>query len=128
MQKATKDLGIWMDHSNAYLTEFTRDPMSTKTISSAFTHNDKVSSMIKSESLSHNKEQHGQHDFYKVIGESIANFDRVVLFGPTLAKKELHNILKEDHHFDKIMITVENADKMTEHEQQLFVKNHFSNK
>lgn len=128
MIKASNDLGIWMDHSNAYVTEFTTEPMSTQKISSAFTHQEKVSSMAKSEALSHHKEQHEQSAFYKALGEYISAFDRVLLFGPTNAKKELSNILKANHHFDKVIIHVENADKMTEQEQQLFIKKYFSNK
>jgi hypothetical protein len=124
--KNTKDLGIWLDHANAYLTEFTAEPMHTTEIASTYTHEDKISSMSKSEFLSHNKEQHEQASFYKKIAEVIAKYDRVVLFGPTDAKLELHNVLKAIHHLDHIIITTKNSDKMTEHEQQLFVRNYFT--
>jgi stalled ribosome rescue protein Dom34 len=128
MIHTTKKLGIWMDHANAFMTEFTTEPMSTTTIASAFTHQEKNKSMAKNEALSHHKEQHQQAAFYKELIEMILHFDHVILFGPTDAKSELHNILKEDHHFDKIIIEVKSAESMSEHAQQLFVKNHFSHK
>jgi hypothetical protein len=48
------------------------------------------------------------------------------LFGPTNAKTELINKLKEDHHFDEVKIEVKSADKMTENQQQAFVLEHFN--
>jgi hypothetical protein len=121
-----KYLGIWMDHSNAHLMEFTADPIETKTLESKFTHEVKAQSLGKSEALMHNKEQHQQSDYYKHLGKIIKNYEEVILFGPTQAKVELSNILRADHHFDKIKIEVKQADKMTENQQHAFVKEYFS--
>lgn len=120
-----KCLGIWMDHSTAHLMEFTTD-IKTTVIESKFTHFDKEESLHKSESLMHNKEQHQQADYYKKLGAIILNYSEVLLFGPTDAKLELHNYLKKDHHFDKIKIEVASADKMTEHQEHAFVREHYS--
>ena len=121
-----KDLGIWMDHLNAHLMEFTTDPIETKTITSQFTHDQKENSLSKSENLMHHKEQHQQSEYYKRLGETIRNYEWVVLFGPTNAKVELYNILKADHRFAKIKIEIKPADKMTENQQHTFVKEYFS--
>ena len=118
-------LGIWMDHSMAYLTEFTVEPMTTKRFMDKFDHVEKVEAFKKSEILMHHKEQHEQADYYKKLGEIILNYTDVLLIGPTSAKQELWNVLKENHRFDKIKIDVKPADKMTEREQQVFVKNYF---
>ena len=123
-----KNLGIWMDHSSAHLIEFTTDPIETKTIESKFTHQAKKSSLNKSENLMHNKEQHQKSAYYKKLGEIIKNYEGVILFGPTEAKVELFNILRADHHFEKIKIEVKQADKMTENQQHSFVREHFSKK
>ena len=122
----TKNLGIWMDHASAHLMEFTTDSMELKTIESEFTHEDKEQSLGKSESLMHNKEQHKQSEYYKKLGETIRNYDEVILFGPTDAKVELFNILREDHRFAKIKIEIKQTDKMTENQQHAFVRDHFS--
>ena len=122
----SKNLGIWMDHANAHLIEFTTDPIETTTISSAFTHEAKEESLGKGVGVMHHKEQHQQSDYYKKLGEVIRNYEEVLLFGPTGAKVELFNILKADHHFSKVKIKVMQADKMSEHQQHAYVKNYFS--
>ncbi|MEI9810489.1 MAG: hypothetical protein WDO16_22915 [Bacteroidota bacterium] len=125
---AVKNLGICMDHASAHLIEFTTEPMETKTIDSAFTYNEKEHSLGKSEHLMHNKEQHQQSEYYKHLGEVIRHYNDVVLFGPTSAKMELHNLLKADHRFENITIGVKQTDKLTENQQHAFVRKYFSEK
>ena len=124
--KKVKSLGIWMDHANAHLMEFTTDPIETKKIHSKFTHHEKEQSLSKGESLMHNKEQHQQADYYQKLSEAILNYEEVLLFGPTDAKVELLNILKTNQHFKNIKIEVKQADKMTENQEHAFVKEYFS--
>ncbi len=115
-----------MDHANAHLMEFTTDPIITTTMDSNFTHEDKEQSLGKSENLMHQKEQHRQSEYYKKLGETIRNYESVILFGPTDAKVELYNVLRADHRFAKIKIEIKQADKMTENQEHAFVKEHFS--
>ena len=121
-----KKLGIWMDHSNAHIMEFIKTAVETGTVESEFTHEIKEHALGKSEHVMHNKEQQQQSEYYKKLGEKIKDYDEVILFGPTDAKVELLNTLKEDHHFDKIKIEVQSTDKMTEAQQHAFVKQYFS--
>lgn len=121
-----KKLGVWTDHSSAHLIEFTTDTIETKIIESKFTHQEKENSLGKSENLMHNKEQHQQSEYYKKLGETIRNYEEVLLFGPTDAKVELFNVLKADHRFAKIKIEIKQTDKMTENQQHAFVREHFS--
>jgi stalled ribosome rescue protein Dom34 len=123
--KKMEKLGIWMDHSNAHILNPSIDLIEKKTITSRFTHQEKEHSISKSENLMHHKEQHQQHEYYKEIADVIKNYNEVIIFGPTDAKSELANFLKKDHHFDDIKIEVKNADKMTEHGEYAFVKEHF---
>ena len=123
--KALKKLGIWMDHSNAYLIEFSSEVKETKTITSDFTFQDKVETLQRSESEMHNKEQHKQTTFYKNLAAVIKDYNEVLLFGPTDAKVELFNFLKENHKYDNIKIEVKNADKMSDVEQHHFVRDYF---
>jgi hypothetical protein len=122
----TKSLGIWMDHSNAHLMEFTTEPITTVVISSKFTHSEKEHSLSKSENGMHNTEQHQQADYYKKLGDVIRGFEDVIIFGPTAAKTELLNVLRADRHFEKIKLVVEQTDKMTQNQQHAFVKDYFS--
>jgi hypothetical protein len=113
-----------MDHSNANLMEYISDSIEIKTIPSQS--ETKENDQGSSENVTNNKEQHRQSVFYKRLGETIRNYDSIVLFGPTNAKVELYNILKDDHRFAKIKIEVKPADKMTENQQHAFVKEYFS--
>jgi nitrogenase subunit NifH len=122
----TKNMGIWMDHASANLMEVTTNPITTTTIEASYTHQDKQDSLHKSENLMHNKEQQQQEKFYRQIAVEISKHENVLLFGPTNAKTELLNMLRADQAFSKINIEVKDADKMTENQQQAFVKEHFS--
>lgn len=125
--KATKKIGIYMNHSKAHLIEFPTSTFESKTINSKFQHVDKERTLSKNENLMHNKEQHEQAEYYRQLGEILRNYDEVVLFGPTNAKQELHNTLKDNHLFEKIRIETKETDKMLEKDQLHFVENHFLN-
>ena len=125
MKDKLRKLGIWMDHSNANIMEFTGNPIETKTIASRFTHQQKEETLDRSEHVMNNKEQHEQSTYFKKIGEVIKQYDEVIIFGPTVAKSELHNILKDNHRFSKIKIETKTTDKMTENQQHAFVMKHF---
>ena len=115
-----------MDHSSANLIEFTSDPIETKTLESQFTHQEKEQTLHEGEKRMHNKEQHVQSEYYKKLGDVIKGYESVLLFGPTEAKTELLHILKADRRFEKIIIVMRQADKMTDNQQHAFVKDYFS--
>ena len=123
-----KKLGIWMDNAKAHFIEFSMDSAESITLNSKFTHEEKQKTLGKNENLMHNKEQHQQLEYFKNLEEVIKGYDEVVLFGPTDAKSQLYNHLKKDAHFANKIIEVENAAKMTENQQQAFVRDYFSKK
>ncbi len=113
-----------MDHANAHVIELAPE-MKTLHVHSAFTQTVKEDSLGKSEHIMHNKEHHQHLDYYKRLGEIIQHYDSVLLFGPTDAKRELHNLLADDAHFANIKIVVQSADKMTEHQEIAYVRDFF---
>lgn len=123
--KTEKKIGIWMDHSIAHIITFNKNWKELKTIKSNFLHQDKVDSLLKSESLMHNKEQRLETEFYKKLEAIILDYNTVLLFGATNAKKELFNKMQNDHRFANIKIEVKEADKMNEMEQISFVSDYF---
>jgi len=123
--KNIKQLGIWMDHSNAYLMELTNDIIVTNRVVSELTNHEAEVNFYKGEKLIHKKEQHLQLSYYKKIGNVIKKFQDVVLFGPTDAKNELLNLIKADHIFEGIKIETKNSGKMTEYQMQTFVREYF---
>lgn len=124
--KTTKKLGVWMDHSIAYLLEFTSKHFEIETIESKLTNQQKNISLAEYESLIKSKEKKQLSDYYKKIGETIKNYKRVILFGPSNAKVELFDFLSEDERFLKIKFEIKNTDKMTANQQHTFVKEYFS--
>ncbi len=124
--KVQNNLGVWMDYSTANLIDLHAKKKS-HSIASKFTFNTKEEALSRSEYTMHNKEQQMDEAYYKEISEEILKYDHVLLFGPTNAKKELHNYLNQDLHFKDIKIDVESADRMTDNEKDAFVKKHFKN-
>jgi stalled ribosome rescue protein Dom34 len=127
--KTAKMLGIWMDNANAHIMALTSSDMETNLVTSSFTNEERKETQDASgEHTMHNKEQQQQSVYYKKLGDIILGYDDVILFGPTNAKAELFNELKEDHHFKNIKIEIQSTDKMTEHQEHAFVKAYFKNK
>ena len=127
--KTAKMLGIWMDNSTAHVMPLTNQPMLSTVVTSAFTSEERKETLgTGGEHVMHNKEQQQQSVYYKKLGDIIAGYDEVLIFGPTNAKAELCNVLKADQHFKNIVITMQPADKMTEPQEHAFVKAYFKNK
>lgn len=125
--RAKRILGIWMDHSTAQLSEWSNSNFMTETIESKpKLHAKEEDLYYKDESHRLNKERSRLDTYYKKLSDAILNYDEVILFGPTEAKDELANILKDNPHFEKIKIVVRPADKMTETEQHEFLKEFMS--
>ena len=120
-----KYLGIWMDHSVAHFVEYTKHSTPIENEDITLTQEEKNTG--GSENTIQNKENQKQGEFYKKLADEIKNYDEVLLFGPTNAKAELYNILKDDHHFDNIKISAESADHLSHNQQVAFVKAHFEN-
>jgi stalled ribosome rescue protein Dom34 len=114
-----------MDHSSAHCLDLKDESIETKIIESEFTREVRKETLGKSESIMHHKENQMHHDYYKTIGESLRNYDAVVLFGPSNAKDELFNMLKEDHGFSSTRIEVKDSDYMSKNEEHAFVKDYF---
>lgn len=124
MKESTKKLGIWMDHTIAHLYEIKNKSMTSNTLESIFLQSEKQN-FGRDESLKQNTEQNQDLDFYKRLGEVIKEYSEVFLFGPTNAKKELFNLLREDTQYNEIKFELETTDKLTENQMHAFVKEHF---
>jgi hypothetical protein len=126
--KINKRLGIYLNYQQAHLIEFTNNPLETKTIECDFTHEEKLETLNKGEKAMHHKEQREQLAYFKKLGDAIKQYNEVLLFGPTKAKNELHNLLAHDTHFNKIDITIAITDELTLKEQQDLVMQYYSKK
>ena len=120
-----KQMGIWMDHSIAFLMEVEKNKVVETIIEIEVSPLETDYDSGKNEKLEYNKGQQFQSNFYKKIMDSIKNYQDVILFGPTEAKNELLNLLKADHQFEKINIKVQHSDKMTAFQMHEFVIAYF---
>jgi hypothetical protein len=107
---AVKNLGIWMDYSNAHLMEFSPDAIKTD--------------FIASHSLQH-EDSDQQVIYLKKIGEIILNYEGVILFGPTNAKLDLLYIIIGDFRFANVKIQIKQTSDMTENQEHCFVRDYF---
>lgn len=123
--ETSKKLAIYLDHSEAKLFDFDTNAIEFKTIQSNFDNQDKMAILQKGEGHLHNKEQHLRQKYFENLGKEILNFDQVLLFGSTDAKRELFNYLIKNKRDTKIKIWVENSDKLTDNQQLAFIKNYF---
>ena len=120
-----KQMGIWMDHSIAFLMEVEKNKVIETIVEIEVSPLETDYDSGKNEKLEYNKGIQFQSNFYKKIIDSIRNYQDVILFGPTEAKNELLNLLKGDYQFEKINIKVQNSDKMTAFEMHEFVIAYF---
>jgi len=121
--KNIKQMGIWMDHSNAILMELINETIVTHSVVSESSSPENERGRIMQGKPLQNKEQ--RFSYFKKLSDSIRNYQEVVLFGPTDAKNELLNLLKADHLFENIKIEVKNTDKMTDNQMHAFIKEYF---
>jgi len=122
--KTSKRAGIWMDHVSAHIIPFSTESAEMETIESDHFVGAGDTASDGDKHL-HHKEQNLETGFYKQLAELIKGYDDVLLFGPTDAKLELHNMLRKDSHFEKIKIETETTERMTPNQLHAFVTKYF---
>ncbi len=125
--KATRRLGIWLDHTTARAMEYSTEGHQVKTLESNNKGLDNQEGEQHSESVLHHKENQQLKAFYKDIIAILRDYDEILLFGPTNAKTELYNLIREDHKYDHLRIETKPAEKMSSAEEHAFVVNYFKN-
>ena len=114
-----------MDHSISHIIKLRNGKIITLTIDSQPEALEDDQKVYKDESHSLNKEKRRLLAYFKILGDIVFENEEVILFGPTEAKNELLNYLREDHLFDKIKIDVCPTDKMTDSQRSKFVIAYF---
>ena len=122
-----KKMGIWMDYSIAYLTEFTSNSFEIIKVEPTSFDSTKLYP-IKTLALLLEKRDRFLQNYYYKIANKIKNYDRIIIFGTSNAKNEFFDVLSEDERFLKTKIEITNTDKMDPAEQKDFIKKYFSNK
>ena len=121
-----KQLGIYMDHAHAFLMELEGGMIVSRNIISGWSEtNEKPKRDGHLMNCHHDEKKQLQSAYYHEISDIIRHYQQVVLFGPTDAKNELHNLLSDNHLFKDIKIKLVETDKLTDVQMHEFVKEYF---
>ena len=124
-KKEKKKAGIWLDHAVAHLIKVKNEKMVVENIFSGVeTHlrykGETGTGTKLGKTRSTNKE-HGKHrreenqlnEYYKTLTDSIKKFDVIFLFGPTTAKAELLNWIRDKKSVSDKTFIVDSSEEMT---------------
>ena len=124
--KKINQLGIYMDHAHAFLMELENELIISRNILSEWKETPEVVNQDSHFMGSHSAERkHLQMVFYREISDIIRHYQQVVLFGPTDAKNELFNLIKDNYLFTNIKKDLIDTDKLTVAEMHDFVKEYY---
>lgn len=124
--KIAKRVGIWMDHSNARIMDYSSEGFEIKIVKSNAQHLDNQADILHSEKLLHNKEERTLKAYYKQLIDLIKDYDQALLFGPTDAKTELYNLIRQDHRYNNLKIETKSANKMSYEQQHDYIQDYFA--
>lgn len=122
---ANTKMGIWMDHSIAYLFDVSHSNSETLTIKADIKHHEIKETLGLDESNAQNKDRDQLSDYFRRLTDIIEEFDEVVLFGSTEAKTELFNRINNSNNMIKTRVVVKQSDRMTENQMMAFVRSYF---
>ena len=122
--KSKEKIGIWMDHSEAHLIEFS---LKKPEIQLIYRDHESMEANVHkySEKQANNRKRNNQEAFYKRIWDVASDYDEVLLFGPTEAKSEFFNHIRSNRANDRVSIALRNKEKMTPDEMHDFVYHYF---
>jgi len=125
--KTFKQLGIYIDFTNAFLMELINKQIISRNIEFEIKSTKEIQHTGKPETTIQNQVKHLIPPAYLLeICDVIRNYHQVVLFGPNEAKNELFNLLKFDHNFEGIKIENVNTGNLTENQKQDFLKEFYT--
>jgi len=125
--KTFKQLGIYIDFTNAFLMELINKQIISRNIEFGIKSTEEIQHPGKPETSTQNKEKHLIPSAYLLeICDVIRNYHQVVLFGPNEAKNELFNLLEFDHNFEGIKIENVNTGQLTEFQKHDFLKEFYA--
>ncbi len=110
-------IGVYLDEKIAYLLERKNE--------------EKVITIIEAEddedrSLP-NKRNRKNHAFFKKVFELVRDFDRVFLYGPEGAKRELLNRIRAERGLQIEILNGNREDKVTDVQKYQFITEYFAN-
>lgn len=136
-------IGVWMDHAKAMFLEPGKSSDEIEIIESPHVTNLRVEGESNDTTLFNSREEKGYHtsgnefrknqtdqnehkQYYQSLEEKLTVYEDILLIGPSKAKEEFHNLLKNNKQFDNKNITVLAADKMTDNQLAAYFREAFA--
>jgi hypothetical protein len=124
-KKEKKKAGIWLDHAVAHLIKVKHEKMVVENIFSGVesqvrykgetgtgTKLGKTRSTNK-EHGKHRREENQLHQYYKTLAGIIQKYDTIYLFGPSTAKKELMNWIRDKKEISGKTFIMDSAEELS---------------
>lgn len=131
----TKKIALWLDHAKAHfitlreneietvesprISHYREDGQSNNETQFAPHH------FSNNESREHNTKNNEDAAYFSNLEKKLAAYDNILLFGPTNAKDQLHNLLKGNKSFSSKKIAVMSSDKLSDNQMIEFAKRYF---
>ena len=124
-KKERKKAGIWLDHTVAHLIKVKNGKMIVENVFSGIESNVRYKGetgtgtklgktrSTNREFTKHRTEENQLHAYYKTLTDIIATYDSIFLFGPSTAKKELLNWIRDKKKISGKTFIVDSAEEMS---------------
>lgn len=120
-----KYVGIWADHEKAFIVTLQGDTETLTRIDSNVEGRVRLAGGsrsatiygprdVASEQKIDRRREHHLRGYYRKIIEAIDNAEKILIFGPGEAKRELEKEIKKSKELSEKIVKIEPADKMTE--------------
>ena len=138
--RSFKQIGVWMDHSKAMIVGHENGSATLlESVDSPYERivrepgegDDRTRFKGNSEHSSNNEyrknniSQNELNEYFKMLEGKVRMYDDILLFGPSTAKEQFRNRLRENKSFDGKWLSVQPADKMTENQLLAFVRDFY---
>jgi stalled ribosome rescue protein Dom34 len=71
-------------------------------------------------------ERNDLKSYFESVADFVKDYQHILVFGPTTAKKEFFNVVMDDSRFDGKTLHLENSDKLTDNQMVAFVREFYS--
>lgn len=131
-----KNIGIWIDTSQAVVVELLNGEHTTKTIESNIDTRERIPGESKKygrfggqyltyEKNRENKKMEQTNQFLKILLNEIEDCNAVMLFGPSIMKTIFEKEIKNNLNLIGKLVGVSDADSMTENQMMAWVKDFY---
>lgn len=133
----TKNIGIWIDHKEAIFVSVENDQTPIERIESNLESNYRssggwkssgtnVAQSLSTEQKTNERHEHQLDNFYQEVIEKAGKADKIYIFGPGQAKRELVKKIEKIKGQHMKIAAVETSDSLTENQMVAQVKSFFS--